>query len=330
MRVLILLLMLLTLQALAEDVALPEPIPEKQNKVEEIFEKFEEAFRIQAVLEVPEYSLYLGGPAIQGVAYVPSFGPRLGPRIFYKGVGLKFTFPLPMAEVEKNRRGIPDQTDIILNTYWRQNALDLYYLRNRGFYIASPWQEFSVHKPERYPQVPDAVATSFGFNWYYVFHPEVYSLKAAFDQNEFQKVSGGSWLVSPFYNHLELNLGTKFVRGIGDDNVTSLPELSSGRFETVGASFGYGHSYISGRFFASALGMIGPGVEYQNIGRTTDGDVKNVSLAVKINFNASMGFNLKGYVMGLQALLDSISANVSGTEIASNTVSGQCFVGARF
>ena len=102
MRVLILLLMLLTLQALAEDVALPEPIPEKQNKVEEIFEKFEEAFRIQAVLEVPEYSLYLGGPAIQGVAYVPSFGPRLGPRIFYKGVGLKFTFPLPMAEVVWN------------------------------------------------------------------------------------------------------------------------------------------------------------------------------------------------------------------------------------
>ncbi|MGZ6480294.1 MAG: DUF4421 family protein [Bdellovibrionales bacterium] len=320
------------MQAVAEEnPAIDKPQVAKPNVVKEIFENFEDAFRLQGILEFPEYSFYLGGPAIQGVAYVPSFGPKLGPRILWKEIGVTMTFALPMPEVEKNRRGVSDQTEVILNSYWRQNAIDLYYLRVRGFYIASPWQEFSVHKPERYPQVPDAVATSFGFNWYYVLHPERYSLKAAFDQSEFQKESGGSWLASPFYNHFELSLGTRFVPGIGDDHVTGLPNLASGRFDTLGTSFGYGYTYIYGRFFASALAAVGPGVEYQKIGRSDgSGDVKNVSLAIKINVNGAMGFNFKNYIGGVKFLLDSLSANVSGTEVASNLVSGQVFFGARF
>ena len=96
--------------------------------------------------------------------------------------------------------------------------------------MSSPFREFSAHKPERYPQLPDASATNYGFNWYYVFHPERFSLKAAFDQNEFQLRSGGSWLVSPFYNHLELSLGTRFIAGIDDQSIESIPNLATGRF----------------------------------------------------------------------------------------------------
>lgn len=303
---------------------------QQPNKVEEVFEKFEGPFRVQGILEFPEYSFYLGGPAIQGVAYVPSFHPRLGPRILWKEIGLTATFALPVPEAEQRRRGDTQQNEVILNSYWRQNAIDLYYLRIRGFYIASPWQEFSVHKPERYPQVPDAVVSSFGFNWYYVFQPETYSLKAAFDQSEFQKESGGSWLISPFFNHFEMSLGTRFIRGIGDDRVTELPRLASGRFDSLGASFGYGYSLIYGRFFASLIGAVGPGAQYQKIGRSEDVDVQNLTLAVKINVNGSLGWNFKSYVGGFKAILDSLSSDISGTRVASNLVSGQLFFGARF
>lgn len=311
----------------ADEIPASAPMP---GKVKEIFEDLENSVRLQGILEFPEYSFYLGGPAIQGVAYVPDFHPRLGPRLFWKEYSLTVTFALPIPEVEQRRRGNTDQTEVLLNSYWRQNALDLYYLRIRGFYIASPWQEFSAHKPERYPQVPDAVVSSFGFNWYYVFNPERYSLKAGFDQTEFQKESGGSWLVSPFYNHLEMSLGTRFINGIDDDRVTELPKLASGRFETAGASMAYAYSYIYGRAFASAMMGAGLGAQYQKIGRTSAGTVENLSGALKINVNGALGFNLKSWVGGVKFILDSLSADVSGTEVASNLVSGQFFFGARF
>ena len=302
----------------------------QQSTVAEIFEKFEGPFRVQGVLEAPFYSFYLGAPAIQGVAYVPSFAPRLGPRVLWKEVGITMTFALPIPEAERHRRGTSDMTEVLLNSYWRQNAIDIYYLRVKGFYVTSPFRELSVNKPERFPQLPEALVTSFGFNWYYVYNPERYSLKAAFDQSEFQTESGGSWLISPFYNHLEISLGTRFVPGIGDQSIQGIPELASGRMDTLGASGGYGYSYIDGRFFLSGLAAVGPGIQYQKIGRSNDKDVKNVSVAVKINVNASIGWNTQEYVGGMKFLLDSLSSNVSGTEIASNLVSGQIFFGARF
>lgn len=331
--VLWLLLLLLSL-SLPGFVCAEESAPlDKSAKqtVGEIFEKFDGPLRVQGVFEAPFYYFYLGAPAIQGVTYVPSFAPRLGPRILWKEIGITMTFALPIPEVEQERRGVSKQTEILLNSYWRQNAIDLYFLRSHGFYVTGPFRELSVHKPQRYPQLPDAEVTNYGFNWYYVYDPDSYSLKAAFDQSEFQTKSGGSWLVSPFYNHFEIGLGARFIPGIGDDSITSMPSLSSGRFDTAGASFGGGYSYIAGRFFASALLAAGPGLEYQRIGRSDGGgDFNHLSVAVKINFNASIGWNSQSYVGGIKFLLDSLSSNVSGTEVASNLISGQVFFGARF
>jgi len=300
------------------------------KKVGALFEKIDEQLRIQGVFELPLYSFYLGAPAIQGVAYLPSWAPRLGPRILWKDIGATVTFALPVSDADERRRGNTQSTEVILNRYWRQNAVDAYYLRDRGFYVTSPFRELSVHKPERYPQLPDAVVTNLGFNWYYVFNPDRYSLKAAFDQSEFQTQSGGSWLASPFYNHLEMSLGDRFIGGVGDDSVTTMPNLAAGRFDTAGASFGYGYAYIWGRFFASAIGALGPGVEYQRVYPNDSGVKTNVNLAWKINVNVAMGFNYHDYVGGIKGLLDSLSSSVSGTEVASNLISGQLFFGARF
>jgi hypothetical protein len=306
------------------------PRNDSPNAFEEIFENFDKFLRLQGIFEFPVYSFYLGGPAIQGVAYLPSFAPRIGPRILWKEVGITMTFALPIPATEKNRRGTSTQTEVLLNSYWRQHAMDLYYLRIRGFYVTSPFREFSVHKPERYPQLPDALVTNYGFNWYYVYRPDNFSLKAAFDQSEFQLRSGGSWIVNPFYNHLEMSLGTRFIPGIEDNSIEAVPNLASGRFDTVGAAFGYGYSYVSGRFFASLLGGMGPGLQRQQVRRSDGSNNSYASLALKINVNAASGWNFKDYVGGIKFLGDSLSTRVAGTEVASNLISAQLFFGARF
>src|SRR5262249_37557971 len=155
-------------------------------------------WRVQGVLEFPIYSFYLGAPAVHGVAYVPNFAPRLGPRILYKDVGATLTLGLPIPDSEQRRRGDSSHTGLVLSSYWRQVAMDVFYHRFRGFYVASPFTELSLHKPERYPQLPDARATTWGVNFYYAVKPSSYSLKAAFELDEFQLKSGGSWIFNPF------------------------------------------------------------------------------------------------------------------------------------
>lgn len=303
---------------------------DKPSLKQELYEALDGPLMVQGIFEAPFSYLYLGQPDIKGVVYAPSFAPRLGARVLSNNLGATLTFALPIPHNEKYRRGTSQQTAVILNSYWRQNAIDAYYQQYRGFYVSSAGRELSTNKPTRYPQLPEATMLSFGFNWYHVFRPETYSLKAAFDFTEFQRVSGGSWILNPFYNHLEVSLGNVFVPGIGDESIQAIPNLASGRFNSLGSSIGYGYSYIWGRFFASGLAALGPGLQFQNVRRADGGDDKALNVAWKINVNASMGWNSHAQVGGLKVLFDSLSSRVVGREVASNLVSAQLFYGLRF
>ncbi|MBX3020898.1 MAG: DUF4421 family protein [Bdellovibrionales bacterium] len=294
------------------------------------FEELKSPWLAQAVLEFPFYSFYLGAPAVKGVAYLPNFAPRLGPRVIYRDVGATLTFSLPIPDNERTRRGDSKAQSLIINSYWRQFAFDLYYQRYKSFYVASPWTEVSVNKPARYAQLPDAQVLNYGLNAYLILRPERYSLKAAFDQTEIQSQSGGSWLVAPFYNHLEMFLGGKFVPGSDTSSFRVPPNLASSRFDTLGAGFGYGYTYVKRRYFLNGQVAYGPGFQSQRLQRE-DGDNSAVySLAAKLNVNASTGWNYPEYVGGAKLLVDSVWARVQDTQVTSTLVSLQFFFGRRF
>ena len=303
---------------------------EASTKLESCFQKVEAPWLVEGVFEAPFYTFYLGAPAVKGVAYVPNFAPRLGTRLVYKDFGSTLTMSLPIPKAEIERRGDSTQASLVFNSYWRQFAFDVYYQRFRGFYAASPFTELSVHKPERYPQVPDAQVLNYGMNWYLVWNPEDYSLKAAFDLSEFQTRSSGSWIAQPFYNHLEMLLGSGFIAGTDPNAIPHQPNLGAGRFDTLGTALGYGYTFVHGHFFTSAQGAYGPGIQFQRIKRT-DADYSNVwSLAAKLNVNVAAGWNYADYVGGLKLMTDSIWAKVLDTQVSSSVVSAQLFFGRRF
>lgn len=158
---------------------------DKDKILEPIFKDVDRPWMIQGILEFPFYSFYLGAPSVHGIAYLPNFAPRIGPKILYKDVGATITLGLPIPGNEKRRRGDTTHTGLVLNSYWRQNAMDVFYHRFRGFYVASPFTDLSFNRPERYPQLPDARVTTYGINWYFVVRPQDYSLRAAFDLMSF-------------------------------------------------------------------------------------------------------------------------------------------------
>ncbi len=305
-------------------------LPDKDKILEPFFKESAHPWRVLGILDFPFYSFYLGAPAVHGVAYVPNFAPRLGPRILYRDIGATITMALPVPDNEKRRRGDSTHTGISFNSYWRRNAMDLYYHRFRGFYVSSPFTELSFNKPERYPLLPDARATTYGINWYFVSSPARYSLRAAFDLHEFQLKSGGSWIYNPYYNHLQISVGNEFIPGIGSESLVALPNLASGRMDTAGMAVGYGYTYIYNHYFATAQGAIGPGLQYQRIQRTDGNDTEVVSFSAKVNVNLSTGWNNEKYVGGMKVLVDTIWAQVSDTQVYSSLINVQFFLGYRF
>jgi hypothetical protein len=302
-------------------------VPTVEGK-ETRFESFGQKWLVQGLLEFPVYSFYLGAPAVQGIAYLPNFSPKLGSRIYYERQGLTVTFPLPPQETA--RRGNSTQTSFVISPYFRDFAMDLYYQYYRGFYEDNPLTELNPDKPDRYPQLPDATVTNFGINTYFNLDPTKYSMRAAFNLVERQKESGGTWLLKPFYNHLSISTGGRFIPGSSPSSPQTGPALASGSFNTLGSGLGYGYIIVRGKYFISGQAIAGLGGQYQQIDVTGGGQQNQMALAVNLNANMAAGYNGDIHVAGIKLLVDSLSARVQDVEFSSTLASGQVFYGARF
>lgn len=281
------------------------------------------------LIELPIYSFYLGAPDINGNAYVPNFEPRMGPQISWKGYGARMTFSLGLPSRERTRRGTSDQTNVLLNFYWRQYAINVYYQNFKGFYVASPYEELSGSKPDRYTQLPDAQSSHFGFNTYLSLNPGTFHFDSAFDENTASLKSGSDWIVAPFYRHWSISLGDEVIPGSSENSLQELPELSGGIFDTLGASFGYTRTWIYKETFLSILGTLGPGVQYQ---RFTDDfvDASKFAMAGKLNGKFAAGFKSKSYLFGTRLILDTLYARVRGTDVYSSMAGMEFYVNRAF
>jgi hypothetical protein len=305
---------------------LSEPVPEALAA----FGPVAEVGLFRALMEFPVYSFYLGAPDVYGVAYVPNFSPRAGMQLQWKSFGLTLSAALPIPKEELDRRGHSQNLNFLLSRYWRQHGLDVYLQNYRGFYVASPWAEFSLSKPERYPQLPDAEITNYGFNYYLVLDPERYSLMAAFSQMELQMISGGSVLWTAFYNHLEMNRGGRFVLGTEPDSLREAPTLKTGIFDTLGLGGGYGYTWVFSPAFLTVQGLAGAGVQHQRIDETEDDLGSLTTGALKLNANAAIGFTYQSYSIGGKVLVDTILSDIRGTQVYSTLLNGLLFLGGRF
>ena len=307
----------------------PEPVYNSDDHPQ--FDIFAERGMVRGLMEFPAYSFYLGSPDINGVAYVPNFSPRLGAQGSWDDFRLTATFALPVPPEEVDRRGKSEQSSFMLSRYWRQYALDAYYQHYKGFYVSSPFTELDLHKADRYPQLPDATIANYGINIYYVVEPDHYSLSAAFSQIEFQAFDGGSWLINPFFNHLELSTGKTFIPGSDPSSLQTAPNIESTFLDTLGLGLGYGYTWVRDRRFLVAQGIFGVGGQYQQIDQVGTNDLKDkINLAAKANLNLSAGYNFKVYSVGAKVLGDTLFSSVRGTQLYSTILSAQFFFGGRF
>lgn len=303
---------------------------EKKDALLSVFEEVSFPGRAEGFLEFPIYSFYLGAPNIQGEAYVPNFSPRFGLTLGWKEISLSSSLALPLPRSEVDRRGQTEQSNIIISRYWRNLGFNLYYQFYRGFYIASPWAELDRNRPARYPQLPEAEAINWGIHFFISLRPDQLSLSAAMGQGEIQKASGGSYFLMPFYNHLQLARGANFIQGTDPNATQVIPEVRDTHLDTIGATGGYGYIYTQDGFFASGLGGLGPGIQFQQI--SDSGGNKNGIMNIAGNFNLgiSAGKNIQEASFGMRVLASCLASSVATLPVFSTFFDAKIFYSRRF
>ncbi|MCD0456400.1 DUF4421 domain-containing protein [Chryseobacterium sp. LC2016-27] len=154
-------------------------------------------------------------------------------------------FPLK----NKNVYGRSKITDFQIHRYGRSSIVDFYYQNYQGFYTQK--KEGQVDEV-----LPDMGVLQIGAEYSHILTGKQFSSKAAFDLNEIQKRSSGSWLVGG---------GAYFSRIKGlhhdiSDHVNNLENFQ------LGFNAGYGYSWVlNDRWMLTAMAKAG--VNFGNIPR---------------------------------------------------------------
>jgi hypothetical protein len=293
------------------------------------FEIFPERWTAQILADVPFYFFYLGTPRVDGVAFLPNFNPDLGVSLGYRGWTLRLTEPVSvLRDYEVSRRGNSSKQEYIIGISWHQFALDVNYQYYKGFYLSAPLTGLASDQPARYAQLPDTQVHSAGINLYYVAQPENYSIGAAFSHDEYQFKSGGSPLVNAYLSYLNMNPGGTFLPG-SPSEAQQRPMINSGDFWSPGLSAGYGYTYSYKRYYATTQGFFGIGPQFQQID-DRNGRYNRLNVQIKLNGAFAVGLNRRYDFAGLQALVDSVYAEIENGQLASTLFSAVFFYGVRF
>lgn len=101
----------------------------------------------------------------------------------YKNTLFKFSYKFPIVKMDENKYGKTDITDIQIHNFGRHFLIDAFYQRYKGFY--SDQNDIKLF--------PEMSVQKIGFGGTYLFNGEKFSSKAAFEQDERQLQSAGSY-----------------------------------------------------------------------------------------------------------------------------------------
>lgn len=260
-------------------------------------------------------------------SYSPNVGGVGTIELSYKGFGIMYNFELSKSYGDE-QAGKTNFKDIQIYYYSENFGIDLYYQRIKWFYLTEPEKHGKTSNP--FPQMPDLTVNYIGLNLYYIFSPEWFSFKAAFNQTEKQKNSGGSFLfiVSPGY--LSASNKQSLILPEEESLYQSDAGFRGGDFVGLAASIGYAHTFVlTENIFISLMYSMGAGGHYHNYDRTS-GEKEGFGVLYKTNFRLSVGYNGEKHLFGLSFILDANEYSLDKASLAYVTGRGEAYYGRRF
>ena len=222
--------------------------------------------------------------------YFPNTTLNMGVGATYKWATLNLAYGFGFLNPERGR-GDTRYLDLQFHNYGRKIVIDVLGQFYRGFYIENP-----QFQNENYVR-PDLHVNHIGASIQYVFNGERFSYRAAFIQNERQKISQGSFLAG-----LEIYGGW-----ISADSVlvpSAIQPGTSGDFPRDidfiqgGLSAGYAYTAVVRNYYAT--GSLSLGVDY---GKTdisgSGGDIDEAGFAVSSIYKFVVGYNSDAWALAV-------------------------------
>ena len=174
--------------------------------------------------------------------YIPNNPLRAGVGISIKNTVINFSYSFGIAPLEQDGKGKTKSSDLQIHHYGRYFVLDLFYQKYKGFYNDAEGDEATLY--------PDMYVRNLGAEFAYIFNGDKFSAKAAFQQNEIQLKSVGSFILGGGAYFFKVNPG-----GVLWETENSLKNVQ------FGINGGYAYSWvIDERWMATGILTVGVNV----------------------------------------------------------------------
>lgn len=249
--------------------------------------------------------------------YRPNDRINLGFGATYGAFTLNIGINFPFINHDDDKYGKTDYLDLQSHILFRKLAIEVYYSTTKGYYISNPDEILSNHEDsDVYPQRRDLLAIDLGAVAYYIFNHKRFSYRAAFNQDERQKKSAGSFLAGAAVFTTSFQGDSVIIPyNVYPSDFFDGVQLKRSRFANVSVCGGYAYNLIFlKRMFITASLIAGPGFGWTNI-YTVDDDIdgmKQFEFAFVYTLRVGAGYNGKRLYIGMSY----VNTNVrSGTAV---------------
>jgi len=260
--------------------------------------------------------------------YKPNSSSSLGGGFNYNWLGVDISVQLPGTDKEHQKYGETNSFDFQANTYLRKFAVDLSYVRYKGYYLEDandPKNGDTIIKHQ------GLRTHSLGLGVNYIFNNKKFSYRAAYLQNERQKKSSGTFFSGGFISltGLESNKGLiplHYVKLYPE--IANLTRINSWQ---VGGQGGYAHTFVLKSFYLTMSLGGGLGVENKKfITKDSRTLISEFGLAPRYQLRGAFGYNSNDLSFGIQGVKDGVFIGGTGkNDLIYNFGSWRLFVAYR-
>jgi len=245
------------------------------------------------------------------IYYKPNITGSIGAKIGIKNFTLSYAYGLP----QDDKFGKTKLTNLILNYQRRVFGISLFYINYKGMYLANP-EDFNIKYSEnKYPTRLDIDLQTFGFNIQFAFNKN-FSINAAFDQNERQKKTAGSFVFMFADRYTMLDADSSLIVPSEQQYYVRTKKVSDLSLNTLKVAPGAGYTFVLGHNISfTAIVLTGWGFQtkfYKLDGTSNIG----IRLPFYINGKSALGYNGENIYVNLIYNVELNNIRFSDSDIA--------------
>jgi len=285
--------------------------------------------------KVTSFGFGRSAAAIDSRRYYPNVAAFIGVGVFYKTVGISFSYLLERQNKEQDKNlGKTQFFDLELRSYAVKFGFHGYYQDYKGFFIGKPGT-VAAGSTEPLPQRADLRLQNIGAQVYSIQNWRRFSMQAAFQNTRQQIRSGGSVLYMANIQYLNItgdsSVNTNTASGFSKKNKIDVVGFERGQFFGLSPLIGYGHTFVAfKRLYFTGVFFLGPGLQRQHLDRP-NGLVSNYfSPYLASSLKLAVGYNTPLFFTSAQFQLDGNRNYLHGVRLQANTSVLMLQMGYRF